>query len=210
MTPTTRHYTTYTRWHKALGFVTSTQRVARCRTWREAGPSCMRAAARDAMPAAVKGSAAAAAGIKAGVKRKAEEPDATQPAFQEAECVEVRASASTEACARAPAAAARLTQPESLTCLAVCVAMQFRRELLAWYDQQHRVLPWRRTPHSAKPAEQVREGRLARTMRGLVTHLAKWMVGSASREPSGGARSLTAARPPPAAARRQACRQAIE
>ncbi|EFJ45303.1 hypothetical protein VOLCADRAFT_118405 [Volvox carteri f. nagariensis] len=27
---------------------------------------------------------------------------------------------------------------------------EYRRELLAWYDHNHRVLPWRRTPHSKK------------------------------------------------------------
>ncbi|PNH07370.1 A/G-specific adenine DNA glycosylase [Tetrabaena socialis] len=28
--------------------------------------------------------------------------------------------------------------------------VQYRRELLEWYDSNHRVLPWRRTPHSKK------------------------------------------------------------
>ena len=30
--------------------------------------------------------------------------------------------------------------------------LQIRAELLAWYDRNHRVLPWRRNPHSLRQA----------------------------------------------------------
>lgn len=38
-----------------------------------------------------------------------------------------------------------------------CTA-QFRRELLSWYDGNHRVLPWRRTPHTQRGAAADGEG----------------------------------------------------
>ncbi|PNW86324.1 hypothetical protein CHLRE_02g082000v5 [Chlamydomonas reinhardtii] len=36
--------------------------------------------------------------------------------------------------------------------------VQFRRELLSWYDGNHRVLPWRRTPHTQRGAAADGEG----------------------------------------------------
>lgn len=42
----------------------------------------------------------------------------------------------------------RMHAPCTITCHAH--ALQIRSKLLAWYDAQHRVLPWRRTPHSSR------------------------------------------------------------
>ncbi len=35
---------------------------------------------------------------------------------------------------------------------------QFRSNLLNWYDTNHRVLPWRRNPHSQLPAAMLQGG----------------------------------------------------
>lgn len=39
------------------------------------------------------------------------------------------------------------------SCTSLGRALQIRQSLLDWYDHHHRVLPWRRNPHSKLPEE---------------------------------------------------------